>query len=334
MAKIWVTGALGFIGAHLAKKLRDEGHALTLLDRANDPWSLARLKGVMGLEDQDLTTTLSCHFGVSTCETERLLTLEIPDRVYHLGAETHVDESIKNPAHFLKYNIDGTFGLLEALRKHKHARSLPSGFCLIHVSTDEVYGTLPHLGPAKFDTHSPYLPNNPYSATKAASDHLVRAWYVTYGIPSVTTHCSNNYGPWQAPDKFIPRMIQCALSENPLPVYGNGQQIRDWIHVEDHANALSMIGKSPTHGRTYLISGQCERSNVEVARAILKSTGSKSTIKHIEDRPGHDVRYSLEKGAWEAELGFERSKILEDELFELSRFAARHQAWLNDQVYL
>ena len=242
-----------------------------------------------------------------------------PDGVIHLAAESHVDRSIAGPAAFIQTNIVGTYNLLEAAREHWLGMAADSwlGFRFLHVSTDEVYGALGETG--AFTEDSPMLPNSPYAASKAASDHLVRAWHHTYGLPVLISHCSNNYGPWQHEEKLIPRMILNALAGRPLPIYGDGRQVRDWLYVEDHAEALLRVFEQGRVGEVYNIGGQAERRNIEVVRLLCelleemapdRPAGVKryaDLITHVADRPGHDQRYALDIGKIEHELGWRPS---------------------------
>lgn len=242
-----------------------------------------------------------------------------PDGVIHLAAESHVDRSIAGPAAFIQTNIVGTYTLLEAARDYWRGMALDRrpGFRFLHVSTDEVYGALGETG--LFTEDSPMLPNSPYSASKAASDHLARAWHRTYGLPVLISRCSNNYGPWQHKEKLIPRMILNALAGRPLPIYGDGWQVRDWLYVEDHAEALLRVFERGRVGEVYNIGGQEERRNIEVVRLLCELLEEMSPdrpagvrryadlITHVADRPGHDQRYALDIGKIEHELGWRPS---------------------------
>ncbi len=246
-----------------------------------------------------------------------------PDGVIHLAAESHVDRSIAGPAAFIQTNIVGTYHLLEAARDAWQGRAAGqrSGFRFLHVSTDEVYGSLGETG--VFPEDSPMLPNSPYSASKAASDHLARAWHRTYGLPVLITHCSNNYGPWQHEEKLIPRMILNALAGRPLPIYGDGRQVRDWLYVEDHAEALLRVFERGRVGEVYNIGGQAERRNIEVVRLLCELLEEMAPdrpagvqryadlITHVADRPGHDQRYALDTGKIERELGWRPKESFE-----------------------
>ncbi len=241
----------------------------------------------------------------------------------HLAAESHVDRSIDGPGDFIQTNIDGTYNMLEAARSYWQAQGRPEGFRFHHISTDEVFGSLPADRSVKFTEDTPYDPRSPYSASKAASDHLVRAWHETYGLPVVLTNCSNNYGPYHFPEKLIPVIILNALAGAPLPIYGDGSNIRDWLYVEDHAGALLLVVEKGEVGRSYNIGGENERTNLELVRtlcAILdtqrpKPAGSYADqITFVTDRPGHDARYAIDPSRIRAELGWQPSVTVEDGL--------------------
>jgi dTDP-glucose 4,6-dehydratase len=261
--------------------------------------------------------------------------------VIHFAAESHVDCSIDSPGNFIQTNVLGTFHLLEAVRAYWSdlSRQQQQNFRFLHVSTDEVYGSLlPNDAP--FLEATSYQPNNPYSASKAASDHLVRAWHHTYGLPVITTHCSNNYGPYQHPEKLIPCMIQKALAGHSLPIYGDGQQIRDWLHVKDHCQALRQILQSGEVGQTYNIGSRNERKNLEVVqmicasldmlKPIAKDKSYASQITYIKDRPGHDRRYAINPGKLEGELGWKPIQDFEDGLKATVQWYLNHQEWVDE----
>ena len=259
-----------------------------------------------------------------------------PDAVMHLAAESHVDRSIDGPQEFIATNIDGTFTLLqEALR---YWRGLPADraerFRFLHVSTDEVFGSLGPTG--AFTEDSPYSPNSPYSASKAASDHLVRAWHHTYGLPALITNCSNNYGPYQFPEKLIPHMIIKALAGELLPVYGDGQNIRDWLFVDDHARALLLVVERGIAGETYNIGGNNERTNLHVVETICSQLDQalppgneprRRLIAFVADRPGHDRRYAIDASKVERELGWRAQKTFETGIEETVRWYLNNRAW-------
>ena len=257
------------------------------------------------------------------------------DAVVHFAAESHVDRSIDGPLGFVETNVTGTCVLLEAARRHWRGRGDARRFH--HISTDEVYGALPDSG--FFTEDSPYAPNSPYAASKAGADMLVRAWHHTYGLPVVTTNCSNNYGPWQFPEKLIPVIILNALEGRPLPVYGEGAQVRDWLHVRDHCRAIDLVLHGGEDGGTYLIGGKGERSNLELVRSICDildkrrpgSDGSyRDLISFVPDRPGHDYRYAIDASRIETELGWKPEVSLEQGLAETVDWYIDHPDWCRE----
>ncbi|MBA6233480.1 MULTISPECIES: dTDP-glucose 4,6-dehydratase [unclassified Colwellia] len=317
--KILVTGGAGFIGSavirHIVKNTED---CVINIDKLTYAGNLESLT--------EVDTSDRYHFEkIDICdrnELERVFNLYKPDIVMHLAAESHVDRSIDGPKEFIETNIVGTYTLLEATRQYWSALSdsKKSQFRFHHISTDEVYGDLE--GPEELFTEiTAYAPSSPYSASKAASDHIVRAWLRTYGLPTIITNCSNNYGPYHFPEKLIPLMILNALDGKSLPIYGNGQQIRDWLYVEDHARALYVVATTGEVGETYNIGGHNEKANIDVVKAICRlleelvpenkfslasgnSTGFESLIKFVKDRPGHDIRYAIDAGKIERELNW------------------------------
>ncbi len=310
---ILVTGAAGFIGSTFVRTALSQNHKVIVLDKLTYAGHIENLEEVL---DND-----KCHF-VQGCITdqplaEKLLNQHNIDYLVNFAAESHVDNSIHSPGEFIKTNVFGTFTLLEAARGYWD--SLPStkkkNFRFLHVSTDEVYGSLGDTG--KFTEELPYRPNSPYSASKAGSDHLVRAWHHTYKLPTVTTNCSNNYGPRQYPEKLIPTMITNALSGKHLPVYGNGKNVRDWIHVEDHAHGVYLALTKGTPGETYCFGGNSERTNLDVVESICKildeirprpdKQSYKQQIQFVEDRKGHDWRYAIDDSKAQKELNFSRT---------------------------
>jgi dTDP-glucose 4,6-dehydratase len=255
----------------------------------------------------------------------------------HLAAESHVDRSIDGPAEFINTNVVGTSVLLEVARQYWKELEKEHGFRFHHVSTDEVYGTLGETG--LFDEQSPYQPNSPYSASKASSDHLVRAWHETYGLPMVITNCSNNYGPYQFPEKLIPLMILNALAGEPLPVYGKGDQVRDWLYVDDHARALHLVMEQGRLGETYNIGGHNEMKNIDVVKTLCRQLDKKveqypegvtkyeDLISFVTDRPGHDQRYAIDAGKIKRELGWEPRETFETGLAKTIDWYLDNQAW-------
>ena len=259
-----------------------------------------------------------------------------PNIVMHLAAETHVDRSIEVPADFINTNIAGTFNILEAARKFWVEQNRPINFRFHHISTDEVFGSLPADPEIKFTESTPYDPRSPYSASKAASDHLVRAWYKTYGLPVVLSNCSNNYGPYHFPEKLIPLIILNALSGKPLPIYGNGSNIRDWLYVEDHADALLLLATKGEIGRSYNIGGENERTNLQLVKTIcsildrmqpLDKGSYANLITFVTDRPGHDARYAIDASRIRKEFGWVPSVNVEDGLERTVRWYLENEDW-------
>lgn len=333
---ILVTGGCGFIGS--AFVLRWLAHSsepvlnLDLLTYAGHPGNLAALQGdaryhfVRGdIGDADLIP--------------RLLAQHHPRAIVHFAAESHVDRSISGPQAFAQTNVMGTLNLLQAALAHW--KSLPADeaqtFRFLQVSTDEVYGTLGPNDAPFAETHR-YEPNSPYSASKAAADHFVRAFHHTYGLPTLTTNCSNNYGPRQFPEKLIPLMIHNALAGKPLPVYGDGQQIRDWLHVDDHCAAISAVLERGTLGETYNVGGRAERTNLQVVHALCKLLDElrpradhqsyATQITHVKDRPGHDRRYAIDDRKIAAELDWTPSVTFEDGMRQTVRWYLDNAAWV------
>ncbi len=335
MNTIIVTGGAGFIGSAVIR------HILTLTDArvvnldkltyAANLDSLAALSATdrYSFEQADITDRAAM---------DRVLTIYKPDAIMHLAAESHVDRSIDGPAAFIQTNIIGTFTLLEAALAFW--RTLPedkqAAFRFHHISTDEVFGTLGEEG--LFTEETPYAPNSPYSASKAASDHLVRAWHHTYKLPVVTSNCSNNYGPWQFPEKLIPLMIINALKGKPLPVYGQGTNVRDWLHVEDHARALWTILTTGVPGESYNVGGNSERKNIDVVMTICDLVDKleaplpsgkprRSLITHVTDRPGHDARYAIDASKIKAELAWEPHETFDSGLEATVRWYLDNPDW-------
>lgn len=324
--KILVTGGAGFIGSavirHIINNTQDSVVNVDKLTYAGNPESLIEIEH----------SNRYAFEQVDICDNESLIRVfaeHQPDVVMHLAAESHVDRSIDGPAAFIETNIVGTYTLLEATRAYwsKLSEDKKQNFKFHHISTDEVYGDLE--GPEDlFTEETSYEPSSPYSASKAASDHLVRAWLRTYGLPTVVTNCSNNYGPYHFPEKLIPLIILNALEGKPLPVYGNGQQIRDWLYVEDHARALYLVATEGEVGETYNIGGHNEKANIDVVETICELLeqlvptschsreggepgGFKSLITYVTDRPGHDVRYAIDALKIERELGWSPEESFE-----------------------
>lgn len=304
-----VTGGAGFIGSNLARYLISSGHRVTVLDKLTYAGCRASLDGL----PRDRFTFVKADI----CDMDavsRALEESRPDGIFHLAAESHVDRSIDGPGEFVKTNIYGTFSMLSVSRRYYASLDAvkKKNFRFLHISTDEVYGSLGDTG--YFTEETPYAPNSPYSASKASSDHLARAWFHTYGLPVLTTNCSNNYGPRQFPEKLIPLMIHSALAGKKLPVYGDGKNVRDWLYVEDHCKALYTVMTKGTCGETYNIGGSCEMRNIDIVKTICaildglrpKTSGSSyaSQITFVKDRPGHDRRYAIDAGKIIRELGW------------------------------
>ena len=314
-----VTGAAGFIGSALARLLLKETDATVLVvDKLTYAGVPASLKEV-GLNPVDLTSSnprLS-FLRADICDSEAMDCAFAdfrPDTVFHLAAESHVDRSIDGPGEFVRTNVVGTATLLQAALKHWKTlgEAERRAFRFQHISTDEVYGSLGAEG--FFTEKTPYAPHSPYSASKAASDHLVRAWHDTYGLPTLVTNCSNNYGPYHFPEKLIPLVILNGLDGKPLPVYGKGANVRDWLYVEDHARALLLVNERGAPGATYNVGGHNERTNLEVVRTVCRildelrpradGTRHESLIAYVTDRPGHDLRYAIDPSKLMDEFGW------------------------------
>jgi len=307
---ILVTGGAGFIGSNFVLRwLAEESAPVTVFDKLTYAGNMENLASV----ERDSRFRFVCGDIVDGAQVRRVLDEHRPRSIVHFAAESHVDRSILGPAEFIRTNIEGTFQLLEAVRGHW--RELPaeeqSEFRFLHVSTDEVYGSLTPTAPA-FTEETAYAPNSPYSASKAASDHLVRAYHHTYGLPVVTTNCSNNYGPRQFPEKLIPLMVMNALKGLPLPVYGDGQNVRDWLYVGDHCDGIRTVLARGVPGETYNIGGRQEMSNLDLVKQLcelldeLKPAGAPHArlVTFVKDRPGHDRRYAVDMGKIERELGW------------------------------
>lgn len=330
--KILVTGGAGFIGSAVVRLAIARGHHVVNLDALT---YAACLDNVASVADSPAYAFERADIR-DRAALDRVLAAHRPDAVMHLAAESHVDRSIDGPGDFIATNVTGTFNMLEAARKYWTEAGKPRGFRFHHISTDEVFGSLPADPSVKFTEDTPYDPRSPYSASKAASDHLVRAWHETYGLPVVLTNCSNNYGPFHFPEKLIPVIILNALAGKPLPIYGNGSNIRDWLYVEDHADALLLVLEKGRLGRSYNIGGENERTNLELVRtlcAILdarhpRSDGSYADlITFVTDRPGHDARYAIDPSRIREELGWRPSLTVEEGLERTVQWYLDHQGW-------
>lgn len=330
---VLVTGGAGFIGANFVLKAIGDGMRIINLDKLTYAGNLDTLSALVG-NDQ--------HVFVRGDIGDRQLVAQLlahhrPAGVVNFAAESHVDRSIDGPAAFVDTNVVGTLGLLECSRDYwstleGEARST---FRFLHVSTDEVYGSLGSDG--KFTETSPYSPNSPYSASKAASDHLVRAFHHTYGLPTLTTNCSNNYGPYQFPEKLIPLIILKALQGEPLPVYGDGLNIRDWLFVGDHCSAIARVLEAGRVGETYNVGGDAERENIAVVKTICTLLDQRaplpsgmrreSLITYVKDRPGHDRRYAIDASKLQRELDWQPSRTFESGIAETVDWYLSNQAW-------
>ena len=315
--KLIVTGGAGFIGSAVVRQAVRAGHEVVNLDALT---YAACLDNVAEVADAPNYTFVEADIR-DRAAMDRLFAAHAPDAIMHLAAESHVDRSIDGPGTFIDTNITGTYTLLEAARAWWVGAGRPEGFRFHHISTDEVFGSLGQTG--QFTEVTPYDPRSPYSASKAASDHLVRAWHETYGLPVVLTNCSNNYGPYHFPEKLIPVIILNALAGKALPIYGDGSNIRDWLYVEDHADALLTVVQKGQVGCSYNIGGENERSNLELVKtlcAILdekrpKADGSYADqITFVTDRPGHDARYAIDPTRIRDELGWRPSVTVEQGL--------------------
>ncbi|MEI6321843.1 MAG: dTDP-glucose 4,6-dehydratase [bacterium] len=335
---ILVTGGAGFIGANFVLDwIREIGTPVVNLDKLT---YAGNLKTLSSLASDSRHIFVQGDIGNPALLAE-LLSGHKPRAIVNFAAESHVDRSIHGPRDFIQTNITGTFELLESVRAYFNNLDVTEkeAFRFLHVSTDEVYGSLKKDDPAFLETN-PYEPNSPYSASKAASDHLVRAYHHTYGLPVLTTNCSNNYGPYQFPEKLIPLMIVNALSGKPLPIYGDGQQIRDWLYVCDHCSAIRRVLESGRLGETYNIGGWNEKPNIEIVHTICdlldeirpNADGSsyRSLITTVIDRPGHDRRYAIDAGKIERELGWRPEETFETGIRKTIAWYLDHKAWVAD----
>ncbi|OYX42149.1 MAG: dTDP-glucose 4,6-dehydratase [Rhodobacterales bacterium 32-67-9] len=327
--KLLVTGGAGFIGSAVVRHAVRAGHSVVNLDKLTYAGSLTNLAEVA-------ESPLYAFEHADICDraaVDAILARHKPDAIMHLAAESHVDRSIDGPAAFIETNITGTYTMLEAARAYWNAAGKPESFRFHHISTDEVFGSLGPFG--KFTEDTPYDPRSPYSASKASSDHLVRAWHETYGLPVVLTNCSNNYGPYHFPEKLIPVVILKALSGAPIPIYGAGDNIRDWLFVEDHAEALLLVVQKGAVGRSYNIGGENEATNLDLVRKICaildaKRPGNRpyaEQIAFVTDRPGHDRRYAIDPGRIREELGWRPSVTLDEGLERTVDWFLANEDW-------
>ena len=327
--KILVTGGAGFIGSAVVRQAIADGHFVVNLDAMTYAACAENVASVSNSPQYAFE-----HVDIrNAADVARVFSAHQPDAVMHLAAESHVDRSIDGPSDFIETNVTGTFNMLEAARTYWTNAGKPDGFRFHHISTDEVYGTLGATG--QFTEDTPYAPNSPYSASKAASDHLVRAWGETYGLPIVVTNCSNNYGPYHFPEKLIPVVILNALAGKPIQVYGTGENVRDWLYVEDHAVALLTVLQNGETGRAYNIGGENEATNIDLVRKICTILDRKrpadapyaDLITFVADRPGHDLRYAIDATRIKTELGWKPSVTLEQGLEKTVDWFLNNQDW-------
>ena len=342
--KILVTGGAGFIGSAVVRHIiNNTQDSVVNVDKLTYAGNLESLTDV-----SDNARYFFEHADIcNATEMARILAAHKPDAVMHLAAESHVDRSITGPAAFIETNIVGTYVLLEAVRAYWSAmgESEKKAFRFHHISTDEVYGDLPHPDEQPqgeplplFTEKTAYAPSSPYSASKASSDHLVRAWLRTYGMPTIVTNCSNNYGPYHFPEKLIPLVILNALEGKPLPIYGKGDQIRDWLYVEDHARALYTVVTQGVAGETYNIGGHNEKQNLDVVYTIcdlldeiVPKTGSyRDQITYVTDRPGHDRRYAIDADKISRELGWKPQETFESGIRKTVQWYLDNQRWVEN----
>ena len=330
--RVLVTGGAGFIGSALVRHLvLDKGYTVLTVDALTYAGNLASLKAV---DDAPAHTFLHADIR-DRAAMETAFADFRPDRVMHLAAESHVDRSITGAATFIETNIVGTFTLLDVARHYWAGldEAARAAFRFLHVSTDEVYGSLGDEGLFREDT--PYDPSSPYSASKAASDHLAKAWQRTYGLPVIVSNCSNNYGPYHFPEKLIPLTILNALAGKPLPVYGKGENVRDWLYVDDHARALDLIAERGEPGETYNVGGRNERRNIDVVRRICQvldelvpaAAPREQLIAFVTDRPGHDARYAIDATRLEIELGWRAQEDFDSGIEKTVRWYLENAWW-------
>jgi dTDP-glucose 4,6-dehydratase len=328
---VLVTGGAGFIGSAVVRRLVARGERVVNVDKLTYAGNLDSVADAERSPDYAFERVDICD----APEVRRLFERHRPRAVLHLAAESHVDRSIDGPGAFVQTNVVGTFTLLDEARRYWAA--LPAGeaarFRFLHVSTDEVFGSLG--GEGFFTEETPYHPNSPYSASKAASDHLARAWHHTYGLPVLVTNCSNNYGPYQFPEKLIPLTILNALAGRELPVYGRGENVRDWLYVDDHADALLTVLERGRVGETYAVGGHNERRNLDVVHAICDAVDElapagrprRGLVRFVADRPGHDLRYAIDASKIGRELGWRPGETFETGLRKTVRWYLEHEAW-------
>ncbi|MEI4264116.1 dTDP-glucose 4,6-dehydratase [Roseovarius sp. D0-M9] len=331
--KLLVTGGAGFIGSAVVRLAVARGHEVVNVDALTYAACLDNVASVASsplysFEQMDIRDGA----GIEAC-----IARHAPDAIMHLAAESHVDRSIDGPGVFIETNVIGTYNLLQSARALWERDARPDSFRFHHISTDEVFGSLPSDPAVQFTEETPYDPRSPYSASKASSDHLVRAWHETYGLPVVLTNCSNNYGPYHFPEKLVPVIILNALAGKDLPIYGNGSNVRDWLYVEDHADALLTVLDSGTPGRSYNIGGENERSNLELVQTLCtildrlrpRDDGKPyaDQITFVADRPGHDARYAIDPSRIRNELGWRPSVSVEEGLEKTVQWYLKNEDW-------
>lgn len=329
--KLLVTGGAGFIGSAVVRQAVGQGHQVINVDALTYAACLDNVASVAASNLYSFEHADICDWDAMV----RIFDTYQPDAVMHLAAESHVDRSIDGPGAFVQTNVTGTYTLLEAARRYWQGRDRFDGFRFHHISTDEVFGSLGPTG--QFTESTPYDPRSPYSASKAASDHLVRAWGETYGLPIVLTNCSNNYGPFHFPEKLIPVIIINALAGKPLPIYGDGSNVRDWLYVEDHADALLTVLQNGQLGRSYNIGGENERTNLELVQTLCAILDDKrpradgasyaDQITFVTDRPGHDARYAIDPTRMQTELGWRPSVTVEEGLALTVEWYLNNESW-------
>jgi dTDP-glucose 4,6-dehydratase len=331
--KVLVTGGAGFIGSEVVRQMVGAGYHVVNLDKLTYAGNLESLVGVADKKNYEFVKADICDADA----IQSIFQQHQPDAIMHLAAESHVDRSIEGPRAFIETNIIGTYTLLDAARRYWDGLKgeKQSKFRFQHISTDEVYGSLGDTG--LFTEETPYQPNSPYSASKASSDHLVRAWYHTYHLPVVTTNCSNNYGPYHFPEKLIPLMIINSIQGKPLPVYGKGNNIRDWLYVGDHAEALQLVLQKGRIGETYNVGGLCEVTNIDVVNKITsildemvpqsKFRPHANLISYVTDRKGHDFRYAIDCSKITGELGWKPKENFESGLRKTIAWYLENESW-------
>ncbi len=331
---ILVTGCAGFIGSNFVHTwLEGSQEPIVNVDKLTYAGNLSNLESVLG----DARHTFVQGDITDRSLLDKLLALHQPRAIINFAAESHVDRSIHSPIEFLQTNVMGTFHLLEAARDYWNGQGQPQDFRFLHISTDEVFGSLAPHEPGFAETHV-YEPNSPYSASKASADHLIRAWHHTYGLPVLTTNCSNNYGPFHFPEKLIPLVIHNALSGKPLPIYGDGQQIRDWLYVRDHCLAIACVLEKGVVGETYNVGGNNEKTNLEVVQTICAtldqlrplSNGKsyRDQITFVKDRPGHDRRYAIDARKIKSDLGWVPQESFESGILKTITWYLDHPEWV------